>query len=39
VVQLAGESVDETLEDVWKSKHRVMNVVHFAPEAAKKPAP
>ena len=27
VVQLAGEAVEETLEDVWKSKHRVMNVV------------
>jgi acetoin utilization protein AcuB len=39
VVQLAGEAVEETLEDVWKSKHRVMNVVNFAREAANKPAP
>ena len=37
VVQLAGEAVEETLEDVWKSKHRVMNVVHVGPEAEKKP--
>jgi hypothetical protein len=29
VVQLAGEAVEETLEDVWKSKHRVMNVIQF----------
>jgi acetoin utilization protein AcuB len=30
VVQLAGEQVDAALEDVWKSHHRVMNVVHLA---------
>jgi acetoin utilization protein AcuB len=30
VVQLAGEAVETTLEDVWSSKHRVMNVVHLA---------
>jgi acetoin utilization protein AcuB len=30
VVQLAGEAVEATLEDVWSSKHRVMNVVHLA---------
>ncbi|HET9474795.1 MAG TPA: CBS domain-containing protein [Steroidobacteraceae bacterium] len=35
VVQLAGEAVEETLEDVWKSKHRVMNVVNLIPEAEK----
>ena len=33
VVQLAGNQVDETLEDVWKSHHRVMNVVNLAAEA------
>jgi acetoin utilization protein AcuB len=35
VVQLAGEQVDAALEDVWKSHHRVMNVVHLAGEAGK----
>jgi acetoin utilization protein AcuB len=29
VVQLAGQKVDETLEDVWNSRHRVLNVVHL----------
>jgi len=33
VVQLAGDAVEAALEDVWKSKHRVMNVVHLGPEA------
>jgi acetoin utilization protein AcuB len=33
VVQLAGDKVEETLEEVWKSRHRVLNVVHLAPEA------
>jgi acetoin utilization protein AcuB len=37
VVQLAGEAVEETLEEVWKSKHRVMNVVNLVPEPEKKP--
>jgi acetoin utilization protein AcuB len=32
VVQLAGEKVEETLEEVWKSRHRVLNVVHLVPE-------
>jgi acetoin utilization protein AcuB len=31
VVQLAGEKLEEALEDVWKSQHRVMNVVQLAP--------
>jgi hypothetical protein len=39
VVQLAGEAVEETLEEVWKSKHRVMNVVNLVPQAKQKPAP
>jgi acetoin utilization protein AcuB len=30
VVQLAGNQVEETLDDVWKSHHRVMNVVNLA---------
>jgi acetoin utilization protein AcuB len=38
VVQLAGDAVEETLEDVWKSKHRVMNVVNLVAEPEKKPA-
>jgi hypothetical protein len=38
VVQLAGDAVEETLEEIWKSKHRVMNVVHLGPEAGKQPA-
>lgn len=37
VVQLAGEAVDEALEEVWKSKHRVLNVVHLVPEVSGKP--
>ena len=36
VVQLAGEQVDAALDDVWKSHHRVMNVVHLAGESAAK---
>jgi acetoin utilization protein AcuB len=35
VVQLAGSQVDETLEDVWESRHRVMNVINLAAEAGK----
>ncbi len=35
VVQLAGEQVEATLEDVWKSHHRVMNVVNLAAESGK----
>lgn len=34
VVQLAGKQVEAALEDVWKSHHRVMNVVNLAAEAA-----
>ena len=30
VVQLAGAKLDEALDDVWKSQHRVLNVVHLA---------
>ncbi len=30
VVQLAGENADAALDDIWKSKHRVMNVVTLA---------
>lgn len=30
VVQLAGSAVDAALEDVWKTQHRVMNVVQLA---------
>jgi acetoin utilization protein AcuB len=30
VVQLAGSAIDAALEDVWKTQHRVMNVVHLA---------
>ncbi len=29
VVQLAGQKVDETLEDVWNSQHRVLNAVQL----------
>ena len=36
VVQLAGEKVEETLEEVWKSRHRVLNVVHLVPETPAK---
>jgi acetoin utilization protein AcuB len=32
VVQLAGEKIEETLEEVWKSRHRVLNVVQLIPE-------
>ena len=39
VVQMAGEQVDATLEDVWKSHHRVMNVVHLAGETGKPATP
>jgi acetoin utilization protein AcuB len=35
VVQLAGDAVDAALDDVWKSHHRVMNVVHLAGETGK----
>jgi acetoin utilization protein AcuB len=35
VVQLAGNEVDAALDDVWKSHHRVMNVVHLAGETRK----
>jgi acetoin utilization protein AcuB len=35
VVQLAGEQVEEALDDVWKSHHRVMNVVNLGPESAR----
>jgi acetoin utilization protein AcuB len=31
VVQLAGANTEAALEDVWKSQHRVLNVVHLAP--------
>jgi acetoin utilization protein AcuB len=34
VVQMAGNKIEETLEDVWKSRHRVMNVVQLATDAA-----
>lgn len=37
VVQLAGEKVDEALEEIWKSRHRVLNVVHLVPETPEKP--
>jgi acetoin utilization protein AcuB len=29
VVQLAGDHVEAALEDVWKSRHRVMHVAHL----------
>lgn len=29
VVQMSGAHVEETLEDVWKSRHRVLNVAHL----------
>jgi acetoin utilization protein AcuB len=35
VVQLAGEQVEETLEEVWKSRHRVINIVQLVPEKGK----
>lgn len=34
VVQLAGAKLEEALDDVWKSQHRVMNVVQLASEEA-----
>jgi acetoin utilization protein AcuB len=37
VVQLSGAAVEATLEDVWNSKHRVMNVVHLAAPAKQPP--
>jgi len=36
VVQLAGSKIDETLDDVWKSQHRVINVVQLIPENQQK---
>jgi acetoin utilization protein AcuB len=36
VVQMAGAKLDEALDDVWKSQHRVLNVVQLAPEGARK---
>jgi acetoin utilization protein AcuB len=32
VVQLAGAKLEEALDDVWKSQHRVMNVVQLTPD-------
>ena len=32
VVQLAGSKIDEALDDVWKSQHRVINVVQLGLE-------
>jgi acetoin utilization protein AcuB len=32
VVQMAGAKLDEALEDVWKSQHRVINVAQLGPE-------
>jgi hypothetical protein len=29
VAQLAGEHIEAALEDIWNSKHRVMNVMHL----------
>ena len=34
VVQMAGAKLDEALEDVWKSQHRVINVVQLGLEPA-----
>jgi acetoin utilization protein AcuB len=39
VVQLAGSQVEAALDDVWKSHHRVMNVVNFAAETGSGPDP
>jgi acetoin utilization protein AcuB len=39
VVQLAGQQVEAALDDVWKSKHRVMNVVNLGPEPDPKKNP
>src|SRR5262245_7806398 len=36
VVQLVGAKLDEALEDVWKSQHRVINVAQLVPEEAPK---
>jgi|SRR6185295_10121168 acetoin utilization protein AcuB len=36
VVQLAGAKLDEALDDVWKSQHRVINVVQLGLEEAPK---
>jgi acetoin utilization protein AcuB len=30
VVQVTGSHIEETLEDVWKSRHRVLNVAYLA---------
>ena len=38
VVQLAGAKLEEALDDVWKSQHRVMNVVQLTPEETGSPA-
>jgi hypothetical protein len=37
-VQLAGAKLEEALDDVWKSQHRVMNVVQLTPEETGSPA-
>jgi acetoin utilization protein AcuB len=34
VVQLTGTQIEETLDEVWKSKHRVLNVAHLVHDAA-----
>jgi acetoin utilization protein AcuB len=39
VVQLAGSGVEAALEDVWASRHRVMNVVQLAGERVKPGSP
>jgi acetoin utilization protein AcuB len=36
VVQLAGSKLDQALEDVWKSQHRVINVVQLGLEEVAK---
>jgi len=36
VVQLAGAKLDEALDDVWKSQHRVINVVQLGLEETPK---
>jgi hypothetical protein len=35
VVQLAGVNLEEALEDVRKSQHRVMNIVQLAADEAR----
>jgi acetoin utilization protein AcuB len=35
VVQVTGTHLEETLDDVWKSKHRVMNVTRLEPGEAR----